>query len=228
RFAWGGSMAIRRDNFERLGIKNRWQGAVSDDYVLTSAIDDAKQRIKFVPRCLVASHSNATFNELLEFSTRQIRITRIYSPRVWKLTGFTQTLYNFTFWGGLLWIIGASAFGISSSIFANLLPMVFLLGATTGLLRAWVATVLLQSDGKQTPKHLWAYALLGPVVSLIYLYNVIASMWTARIVWREISYDLISPHQTVILNRPTEHSPRQLMQSAKQKQGSVRSSSQKR
>src|SRR5262249_34502698 len=99
--AWGGSMSIRRDNFEKLEIKNRGEGALRDDYVLTAAIGEAKQRIKFVPRCLVASHSGVTFNELLEFSTRQIRITRIYSPRVWKLTAFTHVLYNFTFWGGL-------------------------------------------------------------------------------------------------------------------------------
>src|SRR5262249_24987306 len=30
RFAWGGSTAIRRENFDRIGVKKRWQGAASD------------------------------------------------------------------------------------------------------------------------------------------------------------------------------------------------------
>src|SRR5215510_1601130 len=40
-FAWGGGMAIRRDNFESLGILSRWKGALSDDYSLSSAVKEA-------------------------------------------------------------------------------------------------------------------------------------------------------------------------------------------
>ncbi len=56
-FAWGGSTAILRENFDEIGVKERWQGALSDDYVLTSAVHEHGQRIKFVPECLVASRS---------------------------------------------------------------------------------------------------------------------------------------------------------------------------
>lgn len=232
--AWGGSMAIRRENFEKLGIKKRWQGAVSDDYVLTAAIREAKQRIKFVPQSLVASHSNVTLDELLEFTTRQIRITRVYSPGVWKLTCFSHILFNFSFWGGLLWIIASNFLGVSSSTVSNLLTTIFLFGATGGLIRAMVVTGLLSSNGADravgvaAPKRLWAYALLIPVASLVYLYNVAASIWTTRIVWREIGYELVSPSETSILHRPTQRNPRTAAQSSKKKTGSVRSSSRKR
>src|SRR5262245_47865013 len=37
-FAWGGSTAILRETFEEIGVKERWQGALSDDYALTSAV----------------------------------------------------------------------------------------------------------------------------------------------------------------------------------------------
>ena len=235
--AWGGSMAIRRENFEKLGIKNRWQGAVSDDYVLTAAVHEATQRIKFVPQSLVASDANATFDEMLEFTTRQIRITRVYSPEVWRLTCFSQVLFSLSFWGGLLWIIASNAVGISSSTVSNLLTTIFLLGATGGLIRAMVATGLLAANGTNgtngtngigSPKRLWAYALLIPVVSLIYLYNVVASIRTTRIVWREIAYELLSPSETSILHRPTQPNARTASQSSKKKEGSVRSSSPKR
>src|SRR6185369_2880118 len=40
-FCWGGSMAIRRDVFERLGIRERWLGTLSDDFTMTRALKEA-------------------------------------------------------------------------------------------------------------------------------------------------------------------------------------------
>ncbi len=55
-FAWGGSMAIRRKDFERLRVgEDYWAHTVSDDYALTRAVRDARGRIRFEPRCLLAS-----------------------------------------------------------------------------------------------------------------------------------------------------------------------------
>jgi cellulose synthase/poly-beta-1,6-N-acetylglucosamine synthase-like glycosyltransferase len=228
-FAWGGSTAIRRENFEKLGIKSRWQGAVSDDYVLTAAVAEARQRIKFVPQCLVVSHIEASFQSLLEFTTRQIRITRVYAPTVWKLTAFSHVLYNLVFWGGLAWIIAGTALGHSTGIFVNMLAVIFLLGLISGIIRAVVAGFQLRAAGTPVAMHVAAYALLGPFVSLIFLYNLFASIWTTRIIWREIEYDLVSPTETTILDRPTAQNSRQSSPSAKTKPGSsVRSSSQKR
>jgi cellulose synthase/poly-beta-1,6-N-acetylglucosamine synthase-like glycosyltransferase len=227
-FAWGGSMALRRETFEKLGIKRRWQGSVSDDYVLTSAIHESGQRIKFVPQCLIPSYADTTLKELLEFTTRQIRITRVYSPRVWKLAFVTHCLYNFTFFGGLIWFLIESFRGAVNQSMALLLIGIFALGAITGWVRASVAANLLKADRERVHRYWWAYAMLGPAVSLVYLYNLIASTRTTRIIWRGIGYDLISPNETVIWHRPAQrssidHSSR----SARQRKASVRSSSQK-
>jgi cellulose synthase/poly-beta-1,6-N-acetylglucosamine synthase-like glycosyltransferase len=227
-FAWGGSMAIRRENFDRLGVMKRWKGAVSDDYALSSAIHEAGQRIKFVPQCLIPSYTNATVRELLEFTTRQIRITRVYSPGVWKLAGFSNFLYNLAFWGGLLWVIFEGFKGAVSQTLALSLIGIFALGAISGWVRAGVAAALLKSDRERIQRQWWAYAMLGPVVSLIYLYNVIASARTTRIIWRGIGYDLISPNETVIWRRPAQlNSTDAGSRSARKRKASVRSSSQK-
>jgi cellulose synthase/poly-beta-1,6-N-acetylglucosamine synthase-like glycosyltransferase len=228
-FAWGGSMAIRRENFERLGVKKLWQGAASDDYVLTSAIREMGQRIKFVPQCLVASHAGATFQSLLEFTTRQMRITRVYAPRVWKLACVAHGFYNFTFWGGLLWLFTSSLSGNPNYTLVASLAGVYLLGAITSALRAMVAARLIPGGSERGRKLRWVYALSGPIVSLVYLCNVIASVWTKRIVWRGVSYDLISPSETVILHRPAQRSSTEkTARSSKRRPSSVRSSSQKR
>jgi ceramide glucosyltransferase len=227
-FAWGGSMAIRRENFERLNVKQYWQGALSDDYALTVAIHQGGQRIKFVPYCLVASHTDATFSELLEFSTRQMRITRVYSPRVWQVAAISHCLYNLTFWGGLAWLIATTFTGQLSFTLATLLTGIFLLGATTGWTRALVASQLLPTNRLIIQKNWWAYVLLGPMVSLVYLYNVLTSAWTNRIVWRGIGYEMISPTETNILHRPkVRNHSEPIPRSKTKRKASVRSSSQK-
>jgi ceramide glucosyltransferase len=224
-FAWGGSTAILRENFDGIGVKDRWQGALSDDYALTSAVRERGQRIKFVPQCLVASQSEVTVKDLLEFTTRQMRITRVYSPSVWRLACFSHGLFNLAFWGGLLWLTVSFVAGTPNRLLASLLAGVFLFGAVTGAMRAFVAARLLPA-GHGTK---WmAYLSLGPIVSLVYLFNVIASARTTRVVWRGISYDMVSPNETVILHRPAQRGQAGKAAKPRKRPSSAPSSSQSR
>jgi hypothetical protein len=92
-------------------------------------------------------------------------------------------------------------------------------------MRAVVAARLL---GAGHVRKWWAYLSLGPVVSLIYLYNIIASAKTTRIVWRGIGYNLISPSETVILHRPAQRGQTGKVSKSRKRQSSAPSSSQKR
>ena len=196
--AWGGATALWRDSFGKWEIKQRWQGALSDDYALTAALREVGQRIKFVPGCLTATHADATWQELLEFTTRQIKITRVYAPRLWALSGASHVLFNFTFWGGWLRL----ALGGFNRTVCTLLICSYALGAMTGWTRATLAAHLLpESRGVIWPQR-WLYALAGPLISLVYLYNVALSAFSRRITWRGIEYEMLAPNQTVILHHP--------------------------
>lgn len=222
--AWGGSTAIRRENFEKLDIRRRWQGALSDDYALTAAVREAGQKIRFVPLCLVPSHVDIGLGDLLEFTTRQIRITRVYSQGVWKFAFLTHGFYNLVFWGGL---IAASIGGFVGSLPA-LLTAIFLLGSASGVLRVIQAMRMLPDHRRHIGRQVWAHALLGPLASLLYLYNFAASALTRRITWRGISYEMISPSKTVILKRPRPRSSTdQTSRSGALKKDSVRSTTRK-
>jgi ceramide glucosyltransferase len=227
-FAWGGATALRRENFDKLNIKRAWQHALSDDYALTAAIHGAGQRIKFIPACLVASHTAATSSELLEFSTRQMRITRVYAPRVWQLAGFSHGLFNLAFWGGWLWLLASAWRGDFSFGLATWLSGTLLFGAVTGWLRATVAAHLLPANRARINQLRWSYALCGPLVSGLYLYNVVAAALSRRIVWRGIGYEMVSPQETVIWHRPAHQAGDKSPRSARPPRASVRSSSQKR
>src|SRR5919206_3479437 len=84
-FCWGGSTAVRRETLERLNMRERWRGTLSDDYALTRALRSEGLPIRFVPACLTASLEDCNLRGLLEFTTRQIKITRVYAPDLWRL-----------------------------------------------------------------------------------------------------------------------------------------------
>jgi hypothetical protein len=215
-------MAIRRENFDRLRILRRWDGALSDDYMLTGAVNEARQRIRFIPGALVRSPLRATWSDLFEFTTRQIRITRVYSPTVWRFGLASYLFYNLVFFSGL-GMLASGATGSSQSGFTLTLLAIYLLGATNGALRATVATQLINLSTRRGEPKAWAvrdlslvaiHALLNPAISLLYLYNFIASLSSRRIIWRGISYEMISPLVTI---REGKLPPgRQLRQSAKE------------
>src|SRR6185503_4125034 len=129
-FCWGGSTAIRRTVFDRLAVTERWRGTVSDDFTITRVLKEAKLPIHFTPHCLVASVGDCDFKELFEFTTRQIKITRVYASHLWLPLLLGSALFAVVFFGGLLLLI------LSPSIaLLFVLLIIFMLGATKSFIR---------------------------------------------------------------------------------------------
>lgn len=225
-FAWGGAMAIRRENLQDLGIRQKWENAVSDDYVLSTAVKAAGQRIKFVPACLSATPVAATWKSLLEFTTRQLTITRVYARSIWQMTLLTQLLYNVTFWGGLAYLVTTALRGTFQPDLAIVLAGIFVLGAVAGAARAVIVARLLEEDQHQIADNWGAYVLLTPLTALVWLWNLCASALTKKITWRGISYEMISPEETVVLHREQlSDQPLMLPEITKQSEARVTSTS---
>lgn len=188
-FAWGGSMALRREVFDRIRVLDHWSGTVSDDYGVTRAARAAGLRIEFVPECLVPSFGDCGWRSLLEFTTRQILITRVCAPGPWRAGFVTQTVFNVAFWGLLAaaWTHPPAA--------ALWIGVAGLSVAKSGIRLRAVETVLPEDA---LSKHRWSYILFSPFVALLYEYNMIRSALTRQMVWRQIHYTLLSPNRTVV------------------------------
>jgi cellulose synthase/poly-beta-1,6-N-acetylglucosamine synthase-like glycosyltransferase len=191
-FCWGGSTAIRRNTFDRLAVSDRWRGTVSDDFTITSILKEAKLPIHFTPNCLVASVSDCDFKELFEFTTRQIKITRVYASHLWLPLLLGSALFTIVFFGGLILI--------SRLPVALLLALIFVLGATKSFIRFRAVSRVLQTSNLDLLAHLF----LWPFASLLYLYNAIVAGFSRRITWRGITYELKSPREAVIISRGSE------------------------
>src|SRR4030095_451150 len=112
-FCWGGAAAISRAAFERAEVLAEWAGAVSDDFAMMRALRRARLPIHFVPDCLTVTHEDCSLKELLEFTTRQLKITRGYAAHFWQIVLFSNLLFVIIFFGGLGLIIVRAALGLS-------------------------------------------------------------------------------------------------------------------
>ena len=206
-FAWGGSMAIKRSTVEAVDLLAYWQGSISDDYSLTAAVRNAGLKIYYQPRCLVSSHGQCTWRELLEWSTRQIIITKVYAKRFWTLALLSELPFVLFWWwavGQLVWLAWqVGRLGQSQSqeglVVVFLVGTIFSLGVIRGSFR-WAMIKLIHPEERLLiNRDWWGYLLLGPLVATLTVYTLVISSFTSTVVWRNVRYDLISAQEVHVV-----------------------------
>lgn len=198
-FCWGGAMAIRRDTFERLDIREKWAGTLSDDFTLTRAVKEAGLEIKFVPQALTASLENCTLGEMLEFTTRQMKITRVYASPLWLLSMFGSSLFCGVMIAAFLIAILSpqNSLAVWAAIATLVLVSAFSIGKSYLRLKA-VRLVLTRYESELRRQSL-TQNTLWLVTPAIFLYNSIAALLSRRMKWRGTTYELKSHRETVII-----------------------------
>lgn len=200
-FCWGGSTAIRRTTFEKLQVTQRWQGTVSDDFTLTRVLQEAKLPIHFVPACLVPSFGDCGAIELLEFSNRQLKITRVYAAHLWKPVLIGSLLFCAVFFGGFALVVARVILHLPFALPLAALLLIYLLGAAKAYIRLQAVAIPLANYQTQLSRSLPAHLLLWPFASALYLSNAVAAAFSRRINWRGITYELKSATEAVIISR---------------------------
>jgi ceramide glucosyltransferase len=200
-FCWGGSTAIRKSTFNELGIREHWRGSVSDDFTMTRILHEAKLPIHFVPACLVPSVDDCTAKELLEFTNRQLKITRVYAPHLWQPVLIGSLLFCAVFFGGLALVIFRGINGPGYMLPLVMVLLIYILGALKAYIRLRAVSGALKDRRKQLMKSLPAHIVLWPLASLLFLINALGAAGSRRISWRGITYDLKSPTEAVIIAR---------------------------
>jgi len=198
-FCWGGGTAIRRNVFDESRVLEEWCHSVSDDYSMTRALQHANKSIVFVSECLTPTYVEADLRSLFEFTSRQIVITKVYAGKTWASGALTHFLYCLTLALGVYLtsvnvLATLPAFHLAVLTF---LPM--LLAAIRGALRVAGATEVLTSARGQIMSQAWIYIVLGVFVPFLFLLNFAMSLFTRKIRWRGVTYELVSPQQTRIL-----------------------------
>jgi cellulose synthase/poly-beta-1,6-N-acetylglucosamine synthase-like glycosyltransferase len=200
-FTWGGSTAIRRETFEAAGVRRRWAGACTEDYPLSNAIRDHGLYVKFVPPCLIPSRGGCDLGELLQFTTRQMVLTRVYAPRLWLLAFMTNLMFFLAFYGGLGIMGGRLWAGVSLGLMPIFVGLVYWPGVIKGILRQKAIELILSDARAELKQYRLGYWFLYPLANLVYMYNLVFSAASRQIEWRGIRYKLVSPTETLILEQ---------------------------
>ncbi|HXX18165.1 MAG TPA: glycosyltransferase family 2 protein [Candidatus Acidoferrum sp.] len=200
-FCWGGGTAIRRRTFDEANVLEWWNGATSDDFGLTNALLAENKSIVFCPECLAPTLHPWTGSSLIEFTNRQILITRIYSPRRWGLGFAANASYSLTLIYSAVAILATMIDGDPWIQLAVMPLIVILLAVAKGALRTVAVTEMLPEWKNPLNEWSWVWLALAPVVPFLFTWNFIASLLTKRIRWRNIRYELVSPSVTRVLTR---------------------------
>jgi cellulose synthase/poly-beta-1,6-N-acetylglucosamine synthase-like glycosyltransferase len=197
---WGGSMAIKAQTFSRLGMDKIWEKAVSDDLSLSYAVKKARQKVEFVPGCIVASYEQTTWPKLFEFARRQFLITRVMTPGTWWL-GFVSVLYSvFGLWGGTaLAAYAALKHNPHVWLFASVPILFFIALLTRAILRQVMAAKLLKEDWPKMRVAAVIDIALSWLWSTLMLVLILSSAFGRTIRWRGIRYKLLGPGETIVL-----------------------------
>jgi hypothetical protein len=136
---------------------------------------------------------------MLEFTNRQLKITRVYAPHLWRPLLIGSLLFCGVFFGGLVMLAIAALQGEFSWLLAALLMTIFILGAVKSFIRLRAITIPLQRYERELDRSILAHLFLWPLASFIYLMNATVAAFSRRIEWRGITYKLKSPTQAVII-----------------------------
>jgi ceramide glucosyltransferase len=205
-FCWGGSTAISRQTFKQLDMLEEWRGTLSDDFALMRALRRANAPIHFVPACLTPSFGDCGLRELIEFTTRQLKITRVYASHFWKAILLGSMLFVLVFFGGLALVVARAAIGLNFAMPLALISLIYALGIAKAALRWRAINIPLSGYRAQLSQSLLPQLMLWPLASVLYLFNALSALFSRRIEWRGITYELKSPTETVIIDHARQRS----------------------
>ncbi|MCL2218568.1 MAG: glycosyltransferase family 2 protein [Chitinispirillia bacterium] len=182
---WGGTMAIRRRDFEELGVAKKWSRASVDDMSLSALVLRSRRKAVVVSTCLtVTDDLLPTVGSTVSWFERQIMYFKSYQTALWVFPTFFIALI-----AGILLLllpVAAAAHFFTPYSFWDLgggVSITFIVGHT---LTAFLYPML----GKMP--YYGRFLLLQPFLRVMQMVSYMKTWCTATITWAGIKYRLSS------------------------------------
>ena len=198
-FCWGGSLAIRRDVFESVDMREKWRGTLSDDFAVTRAMNAANLPVVFVPQGLTASVEDCSLRETFEFTNRQMKITRVYATSLWLMSFVGSALFNAVMLAALLIVIFSRTNSLPVWISLAVLFLVTIFSVGKSWLRLAAVKLVLPEYKAELKRQFWTQNTLWILSPALFFFNSVTALLSRRMTWRGIRYELKSPSETVII-----------------------------
>jgi cellulose synthase/poly-beta-1,6-N-acetylglucosamine synthase-like glycosyltransferase len=180
---WGGTMAIRRKDFEGLGVADKWSRAAVDDMSLSTLVLKNRRKAVVVPTCLtVTDDLLPTVGSTVLWFERQIMYLKSYQKALW----FFPTLPMALIASGIICLLPIAAIAslLTEYSFWDLgggMSLIFILAHT--------ATAMLYPFVGKMP-FFGRFLLLQPYLRLMQALSYFKTWTTRTITWAGIKYRL--------------------------------------
>lgn len=184
---WGGSMAIRREDFERLNVKENWRKTVVDDMTLENIVIRKGKATVLVLDC-VTQTDDAIVSKRKAFSwfKRQSLYIKYYLRPLWFVACFT---YVFTSLHVILLPVALASLLIFTD--KDFYPLIQIASFTTVFTTIFIMiwATLNRYSYKDGHNNI-AWFLLSPILMIITATSTLASGFTSVMRWSGIHYHL--------------------------------------
>ncbi|KMQ51310.1 glycosyl transferase, group 2 [Chitinispirillum alkaliphilum] len=191
---WGGSMAIRKEDFDGLGVAKKWSRAAVDDMSLSDLVFKSSKKAVIVPTCLTKSDDLIqSVGSTISWFERQIMYLKAYQKPLW-LIALPLSLIG----SALLFLLPFSLLG---SFFSNHKSFTALGGGAAVIFYAGQAlTALLYPLMGKTPPKL-KFLLFQPFLRFTHALSYFRTIITNTIIWAGIEYKVSSNGDVESLQR---------------------------
>jgi ceramide glucosyltransferase len=182
-FLWGGSMAIRRKDFESLEVADFWSTTVVDDNSLSRIIMKNSKRSVVVPACITTSDDLLlSVRQGITWFTRQIMFLKSYEKAVWFFGVLPLVLFALFLF---LWLpIALILSGGFTTAFFDIGG-----GASLIFFAGELITVLLYPLLGSMPKF-HKFLVLQPFLRSTHIISSLRTIYTNKVVWSGVKYHL--------------------------------------
>jgi ceramide glucosyltransferase len=179
---WGGSMAIRRKDFDEIGVAARWAETVVDDSSLSQLVKKYKRKSMLVPTCITHTDDLITsVRGATRWFERQMMFLKAYQKGLWCVAIPLIALALVT----LIWLPVACIVALTTHC------SFFAIGGGSALvlwLGKFASDMLYPFLG--TMPRLDAFILYQPIALWIFLLSCFRTAFTNTVTWSGYRYKL--------------------------------------
>jgi len=202
---WGGSWGIRRELFESIGLRDAWEGMLSDDLAVSRVLCRRSLQVRFEPAGVVGSPTDYDRAEMFPFLRRQYFLGRCYVPKWWLFGLVTSTCSNLAWLANLAALGTGLAWGMPPAwIPACALGVFYGLSVFRGAVRQDLIRTYFPDRQRALQQARRFDTWMAPVAGLVNWLGLLGSWFGRRVTWRGIRYRVGRDGRILSLRREDE------------------------
>jgi hypothetical protein len=208
---WAGSLAMRKSDFERAGLPERWQNSIVDDGPIPEAMKRIGLKTQFVPELLMINEESCDGKFVIQYVRRMLTWSKLFDPTFVLTIGHAGLMAALMISLTLLTLLGlltahwAAAMVGLSGLFVGAAATT--IGYT--LVRKPIAATNENLHGTRMQKlslvRLAKVFFLCNTTQLLYAKSLISAIANQTVRWRGATYEVISKSKCRVVDcRPFE------------------------